>query len=69
MTHKDAPPESPSQIACRIWWQNNQPQVTRSWARDRYGEFMADECRLLHLAWVYANSYPWAYDYVPEKVR
>lgn len=51
MTHKDAPPETPSQIACREWWTKAQPHITRAWARDRHGNYFAEESRLLHKAW------------------
>lgn len=51
MTHKDAPPETPTQTACREWWTKRQPHVTRAWGRDKHGAFLAEEARLLHEAW------------------
>jgi hypothetical protein len=54
MTHKDAPPETPTQIACREWWQKAQPHVTRAWGRAKDGSYLAEESKLLHAAWVAA---------------
>lgn len=52
MTHKDAPPETASQAACRTWWETNQPHVKRAWGRAKDGSFFAEESRLLHSAWI-----------------
>jgi len=54
MTHKDAPPETPAQTACREWWTKAQPHVTRAWGRSKTGAFLAEESFLLHMAWVEA---------------
>lgn len=58
MSHKDAPPETPSQIACRQWWTNAQPHVTRAWGRAKDGNFLAEESRLLHKSWEAAQPRP-----------
>lgn len=55
MTHKDAPPETPDQTACRLWWTNAQPHVTRAWGRAKDGSFFAEESKLLHQAWLAAR--------------
>lgn len=65
MSHKDAPPETPSQIACREWWTNAQPHVTRAWGRAKNGAFLAEESRLLHAAWEHARV-PDGWALVPE---
>jgi hypothetical protein len=51
MSHKDAPPETPTQVACREWWQAKQPHVKRAWGRAKDGTFFAEESRLLHESW------------------
>lgn len=51
MTHKDAPPETASQVACREFWQKAQPHVTRAWGRAKDGSYLAENSRLLHKAW------------------
>ena len=51
MSHRDAPPETPSQIACREWWTNAQPHIKRAWGRAKDGSFLAEESKLLHAAW------------------
>lgn len=59
MSHKDAPPETPSQTACREFWQRSQPAVTRAWGRAKDGSFLAEESRLLHKAWEAASGEAW----------
>lgn len=56
MSHKDAPPETPEQTACREWWEKAQPHVTRAWGRAKDGEFFAEESRLLHQFFMYARD-------------
>jgi len=51
MSHKDAPPETESQVACREFWQREQPHVKRAWGRAKDGSYLAEESRLLHKAW------------------
>lgn len=51
MSHKDSPPETPSQTSCREWWQRAQPHVSRAWGQAKNGAFLAEETRLLHEAW------------------
>ncbi len=51
MSHKDAPPETPTQTACREFWQAAQPHVKRAWGQAKDGSFLAEESRLLHRAW------------------
>lgn len=51
MTHKDAPPETASQVACREFWQKAQPHITRAWGRAKDGTYLAESSRLLHKAW------------------
>ena len=55
MTHKDAPPETPSQTACREWWTTREPHRVRAWGRDKHGNFLAEESKLLHEAWEAAH--------------
>ena len=55
MSHKDAPPETPEQVACREFWQRVQPHVTRAWGRAADGNYLAESTRLLHQAWVEAG--------------
>lgn len=57
MSHKDAPPETPSQTACREWWTKAQPHVTRAWGRAQDGSFLAEHSRLLHKAWEAAQKH------------
>lgn len=67
MTHKDAPPETPSQISCREWWTNHEPHVARAWGRNKHGVFLAVESKALHEAWVAAsNTRPGVTDYWPH---
>lgn len=56
MSHKDAPPETPEQTACREWWTLAQPHVKRAWGRDKSGEFFAEESRLLHKFFIHAQK-------------
>lgn len=56
MSHKDAPPESFTQLACRAWWEAAQPHVTRAWGQGANGVYLAEESRLLHAAWVAASN-------------
>jgi hypothetical protein len=51
MSHKDAPQETLSQVACREWWQRAQPHVSRAWGQAKSGAFLAEETRLLHESW------------------
>jgi hypothetical protein len=56
VSHKDAPPETPTQTACREWWQAAQPHITRAWGRARDGRFFAIESYLLHESWLAAQA-------------
>lgn len=56
MSHKDAPPETPTQTACREFWTRVQPHVVRAWGRGANGAFLAEESRLLHEAWEAASG-------------
>ncbi|HZX80289.1 MAG TPA: hypothetical protein VFE72_04960 [Lysobacter sp.] len=56
MSHKDAPPETPSQIACREFWQAAQPHVIRAWGRAADGNYLSEQSRLLHKAWEAAQQ-------------
>ncbi len=51
MTHKDAAPETASQTACREYWERAQPHVKRAWGRAKDGSFLAEDSKLLHMAW------------------
>ncbi|HEY4530113.1 MAG TPA: hypothetical protein VIG97_07270 [Luteimonas sp.] len=56
MSHKDAPPETPSQVACREFWQAAQPHVIRAWGRAKDGNHLSEQSRLLHKAWEAAQA-------------
>lgn len=66
MTHKEAPPETPSQTACREWWAKREPHRVRAWGRDKHGNFLAEESRLLHEAWVASARVLEGYMLVPK---
>lgn len=51
MSHKDAPPETLTQVACREFWQKAQPHITRAWGQAKDGNYLAEETRLLHKSW------------------
>lgn len=51
MSHKDAPPATASQVACREFWQREQPHIKRAWGRAKDGSYLAEEARLLHKSW------------------
>ena len=51
MTHKDAPPETATQRACREWWTAREPHVKRAWSRTRVGSYHAESSQALHAAW------------------
>lgn len=56
MTHKEAPPETSTQTACREFWQKAQPHITRAWGRAKSGAFLAEESSLLHESWQAAQT-------------
>jgi len=56
MSHKDAPPETESQKACREWWEKARPTVKRAWGRAQDGSFLAEETRLIHKSWEAASQ-------------
>lgn len=56
MSHKDAPPETESQKACREWWEKARPTVKRAWGRAQDGSFLAEETRLIHQSWEAASQ-------------
>lgn len=56
MSHKDVPPETASQKACREWWEKAQPTVKRAWGRAQDGSYLAEETRLIHKAWEAASQ-------------
>lgn len=56
MSHKDAPPETAEQAACREWWQRAQPHIKRAWGRGKNGDFLAEESLLLRRFFGYAQE-------------
>lgn len=56
MSHKDAPPETPTQTACREWWSAREPHVTRNWSRTKWGTLHSEASQALHEAWLAATE-------------
>jgi hypothetical protein len=51
VSHKDAPPETDVQRACREWWTARLGQGAVGWGRDKAGRFLAEFARNAEAAW------------------
>lgn len=51
-----APPETPTQIACRQWWQQRLGTTSVGWGRDKRGGYLTEFARNAQAAWEAARG-------------
>lgn len=56
MSHKDAPPETAEQAACRAWWQARLGSTSVGWGRAKGGNFLAAFAADAQAAWDEARA-------------
>lgn len=56
MTHKEAPPETDVQAACRTWWTTRMGATAVGWGREKAGGFLAAFARDAQAAWQAARE-------------